>query len=185
MSVLLNDVVLNASAEILPCFFNRCDLFVINPLMLTHLCWLRRESCVWGRWRISCGESWTSLRRLKPSQSQDDVMLSGLVYQVLSSLISSLIWETKGCDLHGRLMDLMWWDMGGRLGCLLGNERERRKTPTIFAILISTTVFCFNSVFLTIEWEKKMKRAGGRRSNGRVFTYSIHIYSHTQYKGNI
>ena len=34
MSVLLKDVVLNASAEILPCFFNRGDLFVINPLVL-------------------------------------------------------------------------------------------------------------------------------------------------------
>lgn len=38
-------------------------------------------------------------------------------------------------------MDLMWWDMGGfcdgRLGFLFGNERERRKTPTIFDLFSS------------------------------------------------
>lgn len=78
-----------------------------------------------------------SLRRVKPSQSQEEVRFSDLEDQILSSQIPSLSWEIKGCDLEGRLMDLMWWErggFGGRLGILLGNERERLNTPTIVGL---------------------------------------------------
>lgn len=86
-------------------------------------------------WRVSC----VSLRRVKPWEIV--VCVCGLDFEVeaqaLRPLISSLISEIRGWDLHGRLMDLMWWDMcgfgaDGRFGFLFGNERERRKTPTMF-----------------------------------------------------
>lgn len=87
---------------------------------------------------MSSRQLWRSLRWLNPLQSQAEVLVSGLEAQERSSAIPSLRWETKGCDLHGRLMDLMWWEMGGfdgRLGLILfGNERDRLKTPTIFEL---------------------------------------------------
>lgn len=82
--------------------------------------------------------SWTSLRRLRPSVSHAVVRRSKEEDQDLIWEISWLMWEIKGCDLHGRLMDLVWWETrgfdggGGRTVGLFGKESDRRKTPTMF-----------------------------------------------------
>lgn len=51
--------------------------------------------------------------------------------------ISWLMWEIKGWDRQGRLIDLVWCETRGfdggdeRTEGLFGKERDRRKTPTI------------------------------------------------------